>query len=100
MQNPSHKYIDNGYYTIFLNITDNLGGINGISKNINILNNEPSVDFSYSPSLPNDLDNIIFNDKSLIQMDLLSHGNGISTMTIYPMRIMFLIIILIMAYIL
>ena len=64
IQNPTHKYLNNGYYTIFLNITDNLGGIKGISKNINILNMEPNVDFSYSPSLPNDLDNISFNDKS------------------------------------
>jgi len=55
IQNPTHKYLDNGYYTIFFNVTDNQGEINGTSKIINILN---------SPSLPNDLDNIIFNDKS------------------------------------
>lgn len=64
IQNPKHKYSDNGYYKIYLNVTDNLGGINEISKNINILNIEPNVDFYYSPSLPNDLDNISFIDES------------------------------------
>ena len=62
--NPNHRYIDNGMHTTTLIITDDCGAINHTSKNINVLNVEPIANFSISPQLPNDLQNIIFNDTS------------------------------------
>ena len=64
VQNPTHQYSDNGIYTITLNVTDDYGVVNQTSKNINVLNVEPTADFDYSPDIPTDLQNISFSDSS------------------------------------
>lgn len=64
IQNPTHRYIDNGVYTITLNITDDLNTINSTKQYITVLNVPPKADFFYSPDIPTDLNNITFNDRS------------------------------------
>jgi PKD repeat protein len=64
LQNPNHRYIDNGYYTVTLNIIDNLGVSNYTKQLITVLNIKPTANFYYIPDTPNDLQNISFNDTS------------------------------------
>jgi len=64
LQNPNHRYIDNGDYTVTLNIIDNLGVSNYTKQLITILNVKPTANFYYIPDTPNDLQNISFNDTS------------------------------------
>ena len=64
-QNPNHRYIDDGVYTITLNVTDNLGITNYTKKYITVLNMKPEANFNYTPDTPNDLQNISFNDISI-----------------------------------
>jgi len=64
LQNPNHRYIDNGIYTITLNTTDDLGTTNYSKQLITVLNVEPAANFYYIPYTPTDLQNISFNDTS------------------------------------
>ncbi len=64
-QNPIHQYVDNGTYTVILNVTDEYGLTNETSQNINIKNVKPIVEFTYLPVSPTDLDNITFIDNSI-----------------------------------
>ena len=63
-QNATHKYADNGIYSITLKVTDNYGATDEISQQLSVLNVGPTADFDYSPSNPTDLQNVIFTDKS------------------------------------
>ena len=63
-RNPTHRYLDDGDYTISLIASDNLDETNEKTKLINILNVKPFVDFTISPGNPTDLDNISFIDSS------------------------------------
>ncbi len=64
LKNPNHRYIDDGYYTVTLNIIDDLGVSNYTKQLITVLNVEPNANFYYTPYLPTDLQNISFNDTS------------------------------------
>jgi parallel beta-helix repeat protein len=64
LQNPNHRYIDNGIYTITLYTTDDLGITNNTKKYITVLNVKPTPDFYYIPEEPNDIQNISFKDLS------------------------------------
>ncbi len=64
-QDPTHKYGDDGMYTVILNVTDEYGLTNETYQNIYINNVKPNVDFTYLPLNPSDIDNISFFDKSV-----------------------------------
>ncbi|KAA0010602.1 MAG: PKD domain-containing protein [Thermoplasmata archaeon] len=49
-QNVSHKYVDNGNYTVNLTIRDDDGAVVWIEKNIAVFNVPPFVNFSWYPS--------------------------------------------------
>jgi len=63
-QNATHKYDDNGTYTVTLNITDNDGSTNQTSSTITVLNVGPTADFTYEPTYPELGEKIWFNDTS------------------------------------
>ena len=64
LQNPTHKYADNGTYQVTLTILDNDSEINSLSKIIMVSNVPPAAAFTYSPSSPSDSDMIQFTDQS------------------------------------
>ena len=64
LQNPNHRYINNGFYTVTLNTIDDLGASNYSKQLITVLNIEPTANFYYTPDIPTDLQNISFNDTS------------------------------------
>jgi hypothetical protein len=45
-QNATHQYIEKGYYTVVLNVTDNASNYHIKSKNITVQNNPPVVGFN------------------------------------------------------
>lgn len=63
-KDPTHKYSDDGTYTVKLTATDNNGGTDMESKLITVLNVGPTTDFTYSPTSPTTEDNIQFTDSS------------------------------------
>ena len=63
-QNPTHRYLDDGVYTITLNVTDDDGSTNETSQEITVLNVVPTADFLYNPSNPTSDDVIQFTDTS------------------------------------
>ncbi len=60
-QNPTHFYEDNGIYTVNLTVIDNDGNKGSIEKQIVVLNTPPAADFSWQPSEPTDIEDVIFN---------------------------------------
>ena len=64
-QNATHKYANNGIYSITLEVTDNYGATNETAQQISILNVGPTADFDYSPKSPTDLQNVTFTDTSI-----------------------------------
>ncbi len=63
-QNPTHRYLRDGVYTIKLTVTDDDGGSDAYSSSIMITNAPPVVNFSYSPLSPTDLQKVMFKDNS------------------------------------
>jgi len=63
-KDPTHKYSDDGTYTVALSVTDNDGGTDSESKIITVLNVAPAAGFTYSPTSPTTEDNIQFTDSS------------------------------------
>ncbi|GAH01111.1 unnamed protein product, partial [marine sediment metagenome] len=63
-QNSSHRYSDNGTFTVTLNVTDNDNATNETSQHISILNVEPASDFNYVPSSPGVNETVQFTDIS------------------------------------
>jgi len=64
-KNPTHRYADDGIYTVTLEVTDELGVSANKSYEINVLNVGPTVDMSYNPTTPTDLHNVSFIDESV-----------------------------------
>lgn len=63
-KNPTHRYTDDGTYTVKLTVVDNDGGEDAESKSISVSNVAPKADFTYSPENPDISDTVSFNDKS------------------------------------
>lgn len=63
-QNPTHRYDDNGTYSVMLTISDDDGAINATVKIVNVSNIGPTVNFSYIPLIPSTADTISFADNS------------------------------------
>ena len=49
IQNPDHRYGDNGTYTVSLKVTDNGGATDIASRDISIKNVKPFPDFKFTP---------------------------------------------------
>jgi len=64
LRNPSHKYLNIGYYEVALTVRDNNGGSDFISKQITIGNQIPIADFRYTPLNPTIENSIYFTDMS------------------------------------
>ena len=62
--NPTHRYTNNGVYTVTLNVTDDDGAKNTISKSISVSNVPPIANFTYSPLQPTTSDTVQFTDAS------------------------------------
>ena len=63
-QNPTHQYSDDGDYNVNLTVTDNNGKTDSVIKIVTVLNQNPSADFTYTPSNPNTTTNLQFTDTS------------------------------------
>ncbi len=64
-KNPTHRYADDGIYTVTLKVTDDLGVSANKSHGINVLNVGPTADLNYDPAVPTDLQNVSFTDESV-----------------------------------
>jgi PKD repeat protein len=64
-KNPTHRYADDGMYTVTLKVTDDLGVSANKSHGINVLNVGPTADLNYDPAVPTDLQNVSFTDESV-----------------------------------
>jgi PKD repeat protein len=51
-QNPTHRYAENGRYTVKLTVMDNEGGEGSKTVELEVLNVSPLASFSYSPAEP------------------------------------------------
>ena len=63
-RNATHKYGDNGVYTVTLTVTDNDGSSSSTARSIKILNVKPVAKFSYSPQTPQSGKYVSFDDLS------------------------------------
>ncbi|MEA2054657.1 MAG: PKD domain-containing protein, partial [Candidatus Thermoplasmatota archaeon] len=64
LQNATHSYVDDGIYNVTLEVTDNEGLIDNISKRVTVTNVPPSANFNYVPERPTVQDTIQFTDNS------------------------------------
>ncbi len=62
--NPTYRYSDNGLYNVTLTVWDNYNVSSTIIKQVLVLNVPPEARFTYTPSNPTDLDEILFNSTS------------------------------------
>ena len=65
-QNHTHRYGNNGIYTITLTIWDDDNASDTISKQINVSNVPPVADFTWNPETPNQIiENVTFTSQSI-----------------------------------
>ena len=64
LQNASHKYADDGVYTVTLNVTDDDNASETKAVSISVSNVPPAANFSYLPTNPYTSDTIQFTDTS------------------------------------
>ncbi len=63
-QNATHKYADDGTYTVKLTVTDNDGSSSSSTKEIVVLNVKPVAEFSYTPEKPQEGKYVSFQNLS------------------------------------
>ncbi len=64
-QNPTHKYADDGTYTVTLKVTDDDGDQStALTKQVVVKNVPPTAAFNFSPAAPTDLESVSFTDAS------------------------------------
>jgi PKD repeat protein len=88
-KNPQHKFSTTGTYTVVLEVTDNDGAKKSLSKTITVRqpeppNNQPTANFSFTPSTATTNDTIQFTDNSIdtdgtITAYLWNFGGGTSS---------------------
>lgn len=64
VQSPSHRYTNDGTYTVTLQVTDDRGASDETSQEIKVSNVAPKAAFSFTPEKPTDLDTVQFTDAS------------------------------------
>jgi len=64
LQHPEHRFRKSGTYTVSLTVTDPFGLSDTMATNLFIRNNPPHCDFSFIPSLPTDIEDVLFTDTS------------------------------------
>ncbi len=64
LKNPTHKYTDNGKYSVTLTVTDDDDTSDSVTIDILVSNIPPTANFSYNPINPTNIDNIQFTDTS------------------------------------
>lgn len=64
IQNPTHKYLDDGKYKVTLAVIDEYGKSNSTYMYVTVKNVAPDADFTFTPSKPSILDTIYFTDTS------------------------------------
>ena len=63
-KNPSHKYADNGNYTVTLTVKDDKGATDVATKQIEVLNEAPEAYFTHQPDEPKVNEEVTFTDAS------------------------------------
>jgi len=63
-QNPTHRYGNDGIYTVILTVTDDDGTKNTTSKQINVTNTPPTANFTWYPKNATDVQPTQFTDQS------------------------------------
>ncbi len=64
LENVFHRYGDDGMYVVNLTIVDNDGNSGTVSHEVYVANVPPTVNFSWVPPDPTDMDTILFTDDS------------------------------------
>jgi PKD repeat protein len=63
-QNPVHKYLENGNYTVILNVTDDDGAKDSMIQSLFIQNVPPVANFVFTPINPMAYETVSFNSTS------------------------------------
>ncbi len=91
-QNPSFTFVDNGAYNVMLTVTDDDGSVNTVSHTINVLDLEPTAEFSSSPEPSLEGSEVVFTDLSTSSPDAIvswswNFGDGQTSSDMNPTHV-------------